>query len=165
MTAAFIGNKCQRCTYSEKKYGPPIHCEQCKQRCAFRRHENSRHNRGGSGSGSGSSSKRLEGKMLCWLCTLSYKRALAKAAKYSGSGSGSGASGNGSGSASGGSSRSGGASSYRGSGSSGQPSASSSASFSGTASASSSSSAASKRSSSTAGFSWLPTSSGGSKAK
>eukprot|EP00069_Balaena_mysticetus_P016402 bmy_01989T0 len=35
--AAFIGNKCQRCTNSEKKYGPPYSCEQCKQQCAFDR--------------------------------------------------------------------------------------------------------------------------------
>ncbi|TUR04352.1 Protein FAM76B [Bagarius yarrelli] len=33
--AAFIGTKCQRCTNSEKKYGPPQTCEQCKQQCAF----------------------------------------------------------------------------------------------------------------------------------
>lgn len=35
--AAFIGNKCQRCTNSELKYGPPVNCEQCKQKCAFDR--------------------------------------------------------------------------------------------------------------------------------
>lgn len=35
--ATFIGNKCQRCTNSEKKYGPPHTCEQCKQHCAFDR--------------------------------------------------------------------------------------------------------------------------------
>lgn len=37
--AAFIGNKCQRCTNSEIKYGPPVNCEQCKQKCAFDRHD------------------------------------------------------------------------------------------------------------------------------
>lgn len=63
--AAFIGAKCQRCTNSEKKYGPPLTCEQCKQRCAFDRKDDSR--------------KKVDGKLLCWLCTLSYKRALAKA--------------------------------------------------------------------------------------
>ncbi|XP_013789779.1 protein FAM76B-like, partial [Limulus polyphemus] len=63
--AAFIGTKCQRCTNSEKKYGPPMTCEQCKQRCAFDRKDESR--------------KKVDGKLLCWLCTLSYKRALAKA--------------------------------------------------------------------------------------
>uniref|UniRef100_T1IY25 Protein FAM76A n=1 Tax=Strigamia maritima TaxID=126957 RepID=T1IY25_STRMM len=63
--AAFIGSKCQRCTNSEKKYGPPLACEQCKQRCAFDRKDDSR--------------KKVDGKLLCWLCTLSYKRALAKA--------------------------------------------------------------------------------------
>ncbi|KAH9381910.1 hypothetical protein HPB48_017290 [Haemaphysalis longicornis] len=63
--AAFIGNKCQRCTNSEKRYGPPVNCEQCKQRCAFDRKDDSR--------------RKVDGKLLCWLCTLSYKRALAKA--------------------------------------------------------------------------------------
>ncbi|CAG2182465.1 unnamed protein product, partial [Oppiella nova] len=41
-------------------------CEQCKQRCAFDRKDPE-------------SRKKVEGKLLCWLCTLSYKRALAKA--------------------------------------------------------------------------------------
>ncbi|KAL0266872.1 UNVERIFIED_CONTAM: hypothetical protein PYX00_009304 [Menopon gallinae] len=62
--AAFIGNKCQRCTNCEKKYGPPVTCEQCKQKCAFDRHDDDK--------------KQVDGKLLCWLCTLSYKRALAK---------------------------------------------------------------------------------------
>ncbi|XP_050026749.2 Na(+)/dicarboxylate cotransporter 3 [Dermacentor andersoni] len=62
--AAFIGSKCQRCTNSEKRYGPPVSCEQCKQRCAFDRKDDSR--------------RKVEGKLLCWLCTLSYKRAVAK---------------------------------------------------------------------------------------
>nr|CAG4636006.1 EOG090X02IW [Eubosmina coregoni]SVE69683.1 EOG090X02IW [Eubosmina coregoni] len=62
--AAFIGNKCQRCTNSEKKYGPPVTCEQCKQKCAFDRKDEDK--------------KKVDGKMLCWLCTLSYRRALAK---------------------------------------------------------------------------------------
>ncbi|KAK3097859.1 hypothetical protein FSP39_013894 [Pinctada imbricata] len=63
--AAFIGNKCQRCTNSEKKWGPPTTCEQCKQKCAFDRTDDSR--------------KKVDGKLLCWLCTLAYKRVLAKA--------------------------------------------------------------------------------------
>ncbi|KAH8020490.1 hypothetical protein HPB51_002439 [Rhipicephalus microplus] len=62
--AAFIGTKCQRCTNSEKRYGPPVSCEQCKQRCAFDRKDDSR--------------RKVEGKLLCWLCTLSFKRAVAK---------------------------------------------------------------------------------------
>ncbi|XP_045602312.1 protein FAM76A isoform X4 [Procambarus clarkii] len=62
--AAFIGNKCQRCTNSERKYGPPLSCDQCKQKCAFDRKDIDR--------------KKVDGKILCWLCTLSYKRALAK---------------------------------------------------------------------------------------
>ncbi|XP_003699198.1 protein FAM76A isoform X1 [Megachile rotundata] len=61
--AAFIGSKCQRCTNSEKRYGPPVTCEQCKQKCAFDRQDED---------------KKVDGKLLCWLCTLSYKRALAK---------------------------------------------------------------------------------------
>lgn len=64
--AAFIGSKCQRCTNSEKKYGPPLTCEQCKQRCAFDRKDPE-------------SKKKVDGKQLCWLCTVSYKRAIAKA--------------------------------------------------------------------------------------
>ncbi|GAB0093895.1 uncharacterized protein DMENIID0001_090860 [Sergentomyia squamirostris] len=62
--AAFIGSRCQRCTNSELKYGPAVTCEQCKQRCAFDRQDDN---------------KKIDGKLLCWLCTLSYKRALAKA--------------------------------------------------------------------------------------
>ncbi|KAJ8870115.1 hypothetical protein PR048_029127 [Dryococelus australis] len=61
--AVFIGTKCQRCTNSEKKYGPPVTCEQCKQKCAFDRKDED---------------KKVDGKLLCWLCTLSFKRALAK---------------------------------------------------------------------------------------
>ncbi|XP_041352083.1 protein FAM76B-like [Gigantopelta aegis] len=63
--AAFIGNKCQRCTNSEKKWGPPSTCEQCKQRCAFKRDDDS--------------AKKLNGRFLCWLCTVAYRRVMAKA--------------------------------------------------------------------------------------
>ncbi|CAD7082177.1 unnamed protein product [Hermetia illucens] len=62
--AAFIGSKCQRCANSELKYGPPVQCDQCKQRSAFDRHDES---------------KKIDGKLLCYLCTSSYKRALLKA--------------------------------------------------------------------------------------
>ncbi|XP_056261859.1 protein FAM76B isoform X4 [Pseudoliparis swirei] len=62
--AAFIGTKCQRCTNSEKKYGSPQTCEQCKQQCAFDRKEEGR--------------RKVDGKLLCWLCTLSYRRVLQK---------------------------------------------------------------------------------------
>lgn len=61
--AAFIGNKCQRCSNCEQKYGPPVNCQQCKQKCAFDRKDDD---------------KKIDGKLLCWLCTLSFKRALAK---------------------------------------------------------------------------------------
>ncbi|XP_033113317.1 protein FAM76A-like isoform X2 [Anneissia japonica] len=64
--AAFIGSKCQRCSNSEKKYGTPHVCEQCKQKCAFDRRDER---------------KKVDGKILCWLCTLSYKRVLQKAKK------------------------------------------------------------------------------------
>ncbi|XP_018604271.1 protein FAM76B-like isoform X2 [Scleropages formosus] len=63
--AAFIGSKCQRCANSEKKYGPPQMCEQCRQPCAFDRKEEGR--------------RKVDGKLLCWLCTLSYRRVLQKA--------------------------------------------------------------------------------------
>lgn len=80
--AAFIGNKCQRCTNSEKKYGPPVSCEQCKQKCAFDRKDEDKkkvlrvffH----IGKLFAYKSLQVDGKMLCWLCTLSYRRALAK---------------------------------------------------------------------------------------
>ena len=37
-------------------------CEQCKQKCAFDKGEK----------------KKLDGKLLCWLCSLSYTRALVR---------------------------------------------------------------------------------------
>lgn len=64
--AAFIGTKCQRCTNSEKKYGAPMPCEHCRQKCAFDRKDPE-------------SKKKVDGKLLCWLCTMAYKRTLAKA--------------------------------------------------------------------------------------
>lgn len=56
-----------RCTNSEKKYGPPYSCEQCKQQCAFDRKDDR---------------KKVDGKLLCWLCTLSYKRVLQKTKEH-----------------------------------------------------------------------------------
>lgn len=64
--AAFIGTKCQRCSNSEKKYGAPLSCEHCRQKCAFDRKDPE-------------SKKKVDGKQLCWLCTMAYKRTLAKA--------------------------------------------------------------------------------------
>ncbi|KAL1435776.1 hypothetical protein MTO96_010560 [Rhipicephalus appendiculatus] len=62
---------CKKCEQNVKAYGkptaytdPPVSCEQCKQRCAFDRKDDSR--------------RKVEGKLLCWLCTLSFKRAVAK---------------------------------------------------------------------------------------
>ncbi|XP_023950983.1 protein FAM76A isoform X1 [Bicyclus anynana] len=66
--AAFIGNKCQRCANSERKYGSAVTCEQCKQRCAFDRHDDDK--------------KVVDGKLLCWLCTQSLKRALARTKQH-----------------------------------------------------------------------------------
>lgn len=37
INAAFVENKCDRCAHSERKYGLPIICEQCKQKCAFKK--------------------------------------------------------------------------------------------------------------------------------
>ncbi|PVD29150.1 hypothetical protein C0Q70_11747 [Pomacea canaliculata] len=65
--AAFIGKRCQRCVNSEKKWGPPLVCEQCKLKCAFDRSEEGR--------------RKVDGKVLCWLCTQAYKRVLAKTRK------------------------------------------------------------------------------------
>lgn len=64
ITAAFKTDKCQRCLSSMSKYGPPVKCEICQQTCAFNRND-----------------LRIDGKLHCWLCKLSYKRALAKAKK------------------------------------------------------------------------------------
>lgn len=66
LEAAFIGSKCQRCSYSEKKYGAPKSCENCKQKSAFVREDPE-------------SKKKVDGKLLCWLCTMAYKRTLTRA--------------------------------------------------------------------------------------
>ncbi|XP_054262134.1 protein FAM76A isoform X2 [Macrosteles quadrilineatus] len=92
--AAFIGNKCQRCTNSERKYGPPVTCEQCKQKCAFDRKDEDKKNSlcmkndnftfnivkedGELSRPEDGRDSKVDGKLLCWLCTLSFKRALAK---------------------------------------------------------------------------------------
>ncbi|XP_067946286.1 protein FAM76A-like [Watersipora subatra] len=65
--AAFIGSKCKRCVVSEDKWGPPVTCDQCKQKCAFNRDEPSK--------------RKVDKRILCWLCTIAYKRVLAKAKK------------------------------------------------------------------------------------
>ena len=39
--AAFIDNKCSRCTGYERKFGKPAVCEQCKLKSAFDRSESS----------------------------------------------------------------------------------------------------------------------------
>ncbi len=40
--AAFKGSRCASCAKSEKKYGSPVVCEQCKVKCAFAKNEESR---------------------------------------------------------------------------------------------------------------------------
>ncbi|XP_069358129.1 protein FAM76A isoform X4 [Maniola hyperantus] len=70
--AAFIGNKCQRCANSERKYGAAVTCEQCKQRCAFDRHDDNKKVH----------MFQVDGKLLCWLCTQSLKRALARTKQH-----------------------------------------------------------------------------------
>lgn len=62
INAAFKTNKCYRCTSSEYKYGPAVKCEICQTVSAFNREDH-----------------RVDGKLHCWLCKLSYKRALHKA--------------------------------------------------------------------------------------
>lgn len=62
--AAFGGPKCQRCSSYEAKYGQPVTCDECKMRSAFDKHDEN---------------KKVNGKLLCWLCTCAYKRALVKA--------------------------------------------------------------------------------------
>nr|CAD7597304.1 unnamed protein product [Timema genevievae] len=153
---AFIGFKCQRCNNAELKFGPPLTCEQCKQKCAFDRKDEDKKKKGqqswaldkktegacadnggekvqeprrggvqsASTEGEGvahadivranvtlarhttmifpqddaacmdyrdnmyfdialfSQQRMMEGKLLCWLCTLSYKRALVKSKKH-----------------------------------------------------------------------------------
>ncbi|XP_032677084.1 protein FAM76A isoform X1 [Odontomachus brunneus] len=79
--AAFIGSKCQRCTNSEKRYGPPVTCEQCKQKCAFDRQDEDKKLKRAQRNNNEEFLQcitQVDGKLLCWLCTLSYKRALAK---------------------------------------------------------------------------------------
>ncbi|XP_031567805.1 protein FAM76B-like isoform X2 [Actinia tenebrosa] len=68
--AAFNGTKCSRCESSERKYGPPIVCEQCKLKCAFQKSDESK--------------DKVDGKILCLLCTLAYKRLVHKSKKEGG---------------------------------------------------------------------------------
>ncbi|CAB4007993.1 FAM76A-like isoform X1 [Paramuricea clavata] len=60
LRAAFGGPHCNRCKSSVKKYGPPVPCEQCKLTCAFKKPDEVL--------------KRVNGKLLCLLCTISFKR-------------------------------------------------------------------------------------------
>ncbi|KAJ2952123.1 hypothetical protein O0L34_g4398 [Tuta absoluta] len=79
--AAFIGSKCQRCVNSERKYGPAVTCEQCKQRCAFDRNDDTK--KVSSFDNSHELAPRaVDGKLLCWLCTQSLKRALARTKQH-----------------------------------------------------------------------------------
>lgn len=60
LQSAFGGKKCSRCLHSEKKYGPPSVCEHCNTRCAFPKPVDVK--------------KKVDGKTLCLLCTIKYKR-------------------------------------------------------------------------------------------
>lgn len=62
INAAFKSNKCARCTANEYKYGPAVKCEICQTLSAFNRDDH-----------------RIDGKLHCWLCKQSLKRALHKA--------------------------------------------------------------------------------------
>lgn len=62
LQSAFNGNKCTRCAHSEKKYGPPVTCDNCKHVCAFVKDEETR--------------QKVDGKTLCLLCTMSYKKTM-----------------------------------------------------------------------------------------
>uniref|UniRef100_A0A8D2AWM1 Protein FAM76B n=1 Tax=Sciurus vulgaris TaxID=55149 RepID=A0A8D2AWM1_SCIVU len=64
---------CKKCAQNVKQFGTPkpcqycniiATCEQCKQQCAFDQKEEGR--------------RKVDGKLLCWLCTSSYKRVLQK---------------------------------------------------------------------------------------
>lgn len=60
LQSAFNGKKCSRCLHSEKKYGPPSMCEHCNTRCAFPKPEDIK--------------RKVDGKTLCLLCTIKYKK-------------------------------------------------------------------------------------------
>lgn len=62
LQSAFNGDKCSRCAHSEKKYGPPVTCDSCKHVCAFMKDEEAR--------------QKVDGKTLCLLCTISYKKTI-----------------------------------------------------------------------------------------
>ncbi|XP_064404955.1 protein FAM76A-like [Halichondria panicea] len=61
LQSAFTGKKCSRCSRSEKKYGNPIPCEDCKLKCAFAKPEDVK--------------QKVDGKSLCLLCTINFKKA------------------------------------------------------------------------------------------
>ncbi|CAI8012083.1 Protein FAM76A, partial [Geodia barretti] len=51
----------QRCAHSEKKYGSPVSCEQCKMVCAFNKPDDVK--------------RKVGGQTLCLLCTINFKKA------------------------------------------------------------------------------------------
>nr|CDS26564.1 protein FAM76A [Hymenolepis microstoma] len=66
LTMAFgIALVCQRCLHYRSKFGDPRQCEKCLQLCAFYKDEASR--------------KKVDGQVLCWVCTYNYKVSKAKA--------------------------------------------------------------------------------------
>uniref|UniRef100_A0A8R1TL89 Protein FAM76A n=1 Tax=Onchocerca volvulus TaxID=6282 RepID=A0A8R1TL89_ONCVO len=63
LQAAFVANKCVWCCHAERKYGLPVQCSQCLQKCAFVR-EPSQKNK----------------PLYCRLCTMSRKAMFGEAA-------------------------------------------------------------------------------------
>uniref|UniRef100_A0A5K3EXU0 Protein FAM76A n=1 Tax=Mesocestoides corti TaxID=53468 RepID=A0A5K3EXU0_MESCO len=55
---------CQRCLHYRNKFGDPQQCQKCLQICAFYKDEVSR--------------SKVDGKILCWVCTYDYKIAKSK---------------------------------------------------------------------------------------
>lgn len=64
LPSAFKGTICIRCLHAQRKYGNPVNCEHCKLKCAFHK--------------STEAKKKVNGKTLCLLCTLNYKKTLFK---------------------------------------------------------------------------------------
>ncbi|KAF7457524.1 Protein FAM76B [Cryptosporidium felis] len=51
---------CDRCNASREQFGEPLPCDMCRKTCAFDRGEEAK--------------KKLDGRLLCFLCTIKYKK-------------------------------------------------------------------------------------------
>ncbi|XP_065176380.1 protein FAM76B-like [Sycon ciliatum] len=67
LLAAFKGDLCHRCQASQKKYGDPISCQQCQVKCAFPKSRESR--------------QKVGDQVLCFVCTVAYKKAQHRSVK------------------------------------------------------------------------------------